>query len=90
MLLAGAAGYEEVLAYSAPLLVLALPLLAGHYIGEERIARVAARLRGRRPRHRDTPARVRASRPLAVLAPRGGELIASALAERPPPALASS
>jgi hypothetical protein len=90
MLLAGAAGHEELLAYCGPLLMLGLPLLAGRYIGEEQIARVAARLRGRRVRRRAMPAPARSPRPAAVLAPRGGDLIAAALAERPPPALALS
>ena len=89
VLVAGAAGHEEVVACSAPLLVLVLPLLAGRYIGEERIARGVARLRRRRPRHRPVPTPRRLPRPAAVLIPRGGELIASALAERAPPVFVS-
>ena len=50
-LLGALAGLTEVLAYAAPLLVLLLPLLAGRFVGEERIARAAARIRrARRPR----------------------------------------
>ena len=44
-LLGALAGLTEVLAYAAPLLVLLLPLLAGRFVGEERIARAAARIR---------------------------------------------
>jgi hypothetical protein len=77
-------GAEVLLA--SPALVLALPLLAGRYVGEERIARLAAHL------HADAP---RAARRLAArlprapraLLPRGGRLIAFGLAERGPPAV---
>ncbi len=88
VLLAGAAGHEEMVAYAAPLLVLALPLLAGRYFGEERIARLAGRLR--RPRRRLSAPVLPATRPVAALLPRGGRLIASALAKRPPPLPSSS
>jgi hypothetical protein len=37
VLVAGVAGFEESLAYAAPLLVVLLPLLAGRFLGEERI-----------------------------------------------------
>lgn len=74
------------LLYAAPLLLLALPLLAGRYLGEDRLARAAERIRARRrrPARRIDPAGA-ALRPLAEL-PRGGRLIASSLANRPPPA----
>ena len=69
---------------AAPALLLFLPLLAGRYVGEERLARLAARSRAPRVRA------VSSSRPVLraprVLA-RGGRLIAVALAERAPPAL---
>ncbi len=68
---------------AVPALALALPLLAGRYVGEERLARLAAAFvvvrrraaqvlapAGGRPRHR---------------LPRGGRLIAFSLAVRPPP-----
>ncbi len=87
LLLAGAAaGFEELLAFAAPVLVLALPLLAGRYLGEERIARAAGRMRAARsqPRSVAVPAsRVRAARSMV----RGGRLIAMSLAVRPPPAV---
>jgi len=68
---------------AAPALLLFLPLLAGRYVGEEGLLRVAARSRASRIRAvssvRPAP---RAPRVLA----RGGRLIAAALAERAPPA----
>ncbi len=66
-----------------PALLFALPLLAGRYVGEERLARLAAAF---------VPARSTRVAPLAPNArrspralPRGGRLIASSLAVRPPP-----
>ncbi len=86
VLLVGAtAGFEELLAFAAPVLVLALPLLTGHYLGEERIVQAASR----RPRRaRLCSARVpwawlRVVRTIV----RGGRLIAESLAVRPPPAV---
>ena len=52
VLLAALAGHEELLAFAAPVLVLVLPLLAGRYVGEDRIARVAGTPRRRPPRRR--------------------------------------
>jgi hypothetical protein len=77
-------GAEVLLA--SPALVLALPLFAGRYVGEERIARLAARfvVRVRRAAPRLTARLPRA--PLA-LPPRGGRLLACSLAERGPPAV---
>jgi hypothetical protein len=71
---------------AAPVLVFGLPLLAGRYVGEEQLARLAAvfRVARRRPAGSLAP---RARRRAGVL-PRGGRLIASALAVRPPPAAA--
>jgi hypothetical protein len=76
-------GAEVLLA--SPALVLALPLLAGRYVGEGRIAKLAARLHADAPRAaRQLLARLpRAPR---ALLPRGGRLLASGLAERGPPA----
>jgi hypothetical protein len=87
LLLTTLAGHAEVLAYAAPVLILALPLVAGRYVGEERLRRLGS-LVARRPRR---PAASRpATRRSAVLAPRGGRLIAHGLAERGPPLLATS
>ena len=70
---------------ASPALVLALPLLAGRYVGEERIARLAARFvaPARRAASRLTARLPRAPR---ALVPRGGRLLACSLAERGPPA----
>jgi hypothetical protein len=75
-------GAEVLLA--SPALVLALPLLAGRYVGENRIARLAARLVApvRRALRRLTARLPRAPR---ALLPRGGRLLACSLAERGPP-----
>jgi hypothetical protein len=83
-------GLDTGLLLLSPALVLLLPLLAGRYLGEETLERLAARVavpRRRRarvvalaPHHRRPHARVL----------RGGRLIAAALAERGPPMVASS
>lgn len=86
-LLAEAAGVlAPALLYAAPLLLVALPLIAGRYLGEERIVRLvrAAGHRRRRPAQRlSAPA---GSRWALRAVPRGGRLIAHSLAVRPPPA----
>ena len=71
---------------AAPALVFALPLLAGRFVGEEQLARLAAAFHVARRRPAGTiHSRVRrAPRRL----PRGGRLIATALAVRPPPSAA--
>jgi hypothetical protein len=71
---------------AAPVLVFALPLLAGRYVGEQQLARLAAAhvVARRRPAPALVPSARRAPRRL----PRGGRLIAASLAVRPPPALA--
>jgi hypothetical protein len=69
---------------AAPVLVFGLPLLTGRYVGEEQLARLAAAFVAKRCR------RVAALKPTAGHAPhilpRGGRLIATSLAVRPPPA----
>ncbi len=69
----------------APLLLFVATLVAGRYVGEERIARLAARLRPaqRRPR----VARLGRGQSAGVVLPRGGRLIAASLAQRGPPAV---
>jgi hypothetical protein len=87
-LLAAVAGHEEVVAYAAPFLGVVLPLLAGRYVGEDQIARIAARVERRRRSHSRPAAQLAVRRRHArVLAPRGTRLLARALAERAPPAL---
>jgi hypothetical protein len=80
------AGLDTGLLLLSPALVLVIPLLAGRYVGERRLERLAARFAPRRPRPASSAApRLR----LRVGGARGGRLIAVALAERgPPPALA--
>jgi hypothetical protein len=83
------AGHPELLAYAAPLLVLALPLALGRYLGEETLDRLRARPR-RRTRHPRLAAHRPAGRRVAALVPRGARLIAHSLAERGPPAVVAS
>ena len=75
-------GAEVLLA--SPALVLALPLLAGRYVGENRIAQLARRfvvgVRRAAPR-----LSARIPRAPRALLPRGGRLLACSLAERGPP-----
>lgn len=84
LVLVQAATGVEVL-WASPALVLALPLLAGRYVGERRIARLASRLvvRVRRAARALSARLPRAPR---ALLPRGGRLLAASLAERGPPA----
>jgi len=75
------AGAGEGVLFIAPAVVLALPLLAGRYIGAERLARAC----GPWPARRVRAAASRPRRPFVRTPPRGGLLIASSLAVRPPP-----
>jgi hypothetical protein len=76
-------GLAPDLLLAVPVLLLFLPLLCGNYVGEDGIARLAA-LHAPAPRAAMRQGRaVRAPRIL----PRGGRLIAAALAQRGPPAL---
>jgi hypothetical protein len=68
--------------FMAPALLLALPLLFGRYVGEERLLPRATRTPILR-----APRQLAAARPLATTISRGGELIARFLAVRPPPLL---
>jgi hypothetical protein len=77
------AGVHTSLLFLSPALVIALPLLAGRYVGEERLLAIARALP--RPRRRARRSRPACGLPAQVL-PRGGLLIATALAVRPPPA----
>jgi hypothetical protein len=67
-----------------PVLLAFLPLLAGRYLGAEAIDRlIESRLAAVRPRSPRRLPRPRAVR--AAFVPRGGSLLASSLAKRPPP-----
>jgi hypothetical protein len=79
-----ATGAEVLLA--SPALALALPLLAGRYVGERSIARLAARFVAP-PRRAVRALSARLPRAPRALLPRGGRLLAASLAERGPPAL---
>jgi hypothetical protein len=77
-------GMETGVLFLSPAIVLLASLLTGHYVGEESLGRLAAVLRQRRPRR----VRVAGSpvpRRLHALMPRGGRLVATSLAVRPPP-----
>lgn len=77
-------GVDSDVLLAAPVLVFALPLLAGRYVGEERLARLAAAFLG--PRRLPAATIAPHGRRTARRLPRGGRLIAAALAVRPPPA----
>ena len=78
------AGVHSDVLLAVPVLLFGLPLLAGRYVGEQQLARLVARFVGRRRRPAGTIAS-HARRSSGRL-PRGGRLIAAALAVRPPPA----
>ena len=73
----------------SPALVLALPLVAGRYLGEDTLERLAARRAvPRRRRFAGTVVALAPRRRPRALVARGGLLLADALAERGPPAFA--
>jgi hypothetical protein len=86
-LLAESAGMlTPALLYAAPLLIVALPLIAGRYVGEERIVRLAQAVQRRRRRPVARQSAPAGARWTLRAVPRGGRLIAHSLAVRPPPA----
>ncbi len=79
-------GLELGVLFLAPAIVLLASLLTGRYVGEDRLQRLAAAYRPhsrRRPRGATAP---RNPRPRALM-PRGGRLVATSMAVRPPPHL---
>jgi hypothetical protein len=74
-------GLDTGLLFLAPAFLLALPLLAGHYVGERMLGPL------RRPARRGVVRALRRPRPAARLVPRGGLLLGCSLAGRAPPAL---
>src|SRR3954451_22751802 len=75
-------GVETGLLYLAPALLLCAPLLFGRYVGEEQLAELARRS----PRCTARRAsRLPVPRSHVRLMQRGGRLVASSLAKRPPP-----
>jgi hypothetical protein len=84
LLLGAVTGHPDLLAFAGPLFLLAVPLLAGRYVGEEALDRLR-RDRSARPRPLSSRGLPKGAQRFAVLLPRGGRLIAEALAVRPPP-----
>ena len=77
-------GFSADFLLGVPALVLLLPLLAGRYVGEEALARLAVRFGSRRRR---APAALAWPLSSPRVIARGSRLIAVSLAERGPPAL---
>jgi hypothetical protein len=73
-------GLDTGMLFLAPAFLLALPLLAGRYLGADRLAARCAPLRRRVAAAIDVP------RPRVRLVPRGGLLLGCSLAGRAPPA----
>ena len=77
-----AVGLNTGFLFMAPALVILLPLIAGRYLGEQRLARFTRSM----PALRRAVPDVRLPRPaFRTVLPRGGRLIAASLAVRPPP-----
>jgi hypothetical protein len=77
-------GLEAGVLFLSPAVVLLASLMTGRYVGEERLHRLARAFRPRRTRPRRTVAAARGPRRRALM-PRGGSLVATSLAVRPPP-----
>jgi hypothetical protein len=77
-------GSTDVFLFLAPALLIVAPLVAGRYVGERLIVRLAAK-RTRRPRRRAPASAAPPSRPAALWLPRGSGLLAFSLDKRPPP-----
>jgi hypothetical protein len=75
--------------FLSPAIVLLVSLLTGRYVGEERLARLVAGARPARPRRGRVARLVLPVRRDGVM-PRGGRLVATSLAVRPPPRLATA
>ena len=80
-------GLDVGVLFLSPAIVLLASLLTGRYVGEDRLRRLAAAYtpRARRSAARSQPAPPRPLR--RALMPRGGSLVATSLAVRPPPLL---
>jgi len=76
-------GSTDVFLFLAPALLIAVPLLAGRYVGEKLIARLLAERAPKSRRVTKFPAFV--PRTSAICYPRGTRLLALSLAKRPPP-----
>jgi hypothetical protein len=82
-------GMETGVLFLSPAIVLLASLLAGHYPGEENLERLATAFRMGRPKRARAARSPLPRRPRAVM-PRGGRLVATSLAVRPPPLLAAT
>ena len=77
-------GVEAAFAYLAPALLILLPLVGGRYPGDEALVRITA-VRRSRPARAHPPAAAPPGCRADALLPRGGRLVAAALAGRAPP-----
>lgn len=77
-------GLEVGVLFLSPAIILLASLMSGRYVGEERLQRLAAACRPDRRRRPRAVVQARLPRPRAAL-PRGGCLVATSLAVRPPP-----
>lgn len=82
-LLLGATGVETGLLFLAPALLIAIPLLGGRYPGEQVLDRLRSRRRA--PRRRLVALAPPSCVNVTTVLPRGGLLVAAALARRGPP-----
>jgi hypothetical protein len=77
-------GLETGILFLSPAIVVLALLRSGHYVGEEQLGRLFAAWQQRSPR-RARGARSPLPRRPRALMPRGGGLVATSLAVRPPP-----
>ncbi len=77
------AGFDAGLLHLSPALVLLLPLLAGRYVGEERLERL---VRARHPRPVGLAPQARRPQAPRTAHVHGGALLAAGLGRRGPPA----
>jgi hypothetical protein len=77
-------GLDAGVLFLSPAIVLLASLLTGRYVGEERLQRLAAAFRPRRRRRARAVPTLPLPRRMALM-PRGGSLVATSLAVRPPP-----
>jgi hypothetical protein len=82
MVVDAATGGEAGWLYLAPGLLLAVPLVVGRYLGEDQLVDLVTRQPIRRRR---TVLRSAGPRSYARVMQRGGRLVASGMAKRPPP-----
>lgn len=78
------------LVFLLPALVLLGLLLSGRYVGEDGLQRLVCAVRGDGRRRTLAPSRPLLPRRPRALMPRGGSLVATSLAVRPPPLVGTS